>query len=117
MGIKIKFAFVFSDDKNPPDLVSLEVERVSDLAVSRRLLIFLFFSFENAAQFLQHLSADLPSVLQRDSADTFRSRAALTQGSNLRVNNAGTQREKDVSGCTALKHEYIFTFGTRIVMF
>lgn len=42
----------------------------------------------------------------------------LTQGSELRVNNAGTQRKKEISECgTALKHEYIFTFRMETVMF
>lgn len=88
---------MLSDGKNASDLVDLEilVESVFGLAVQHQPFI-IFTAFENVAQFC-HISSDLPSFLQRDSADIFRSRAVLTQGSELWVNNAGTQRKKEIS--------------------
>lgn len=56
-----------------------------------------FHCFSKCSVVLPPFSHDLPNFLQRDSADIFRSRAVLTQGSELRVNNAGTQRKKEIS--------------------
>lgn len=117
-GDKDEICIVFSDDKNAVDLVSFWVGCVFSLAVQRWPLIILP-AFENLAQFC-HISPVICRVFYKEILQiSLDFRAVLTQGTKLRVNNAGTQRRKKYQReCgTALKHEYIFTFRTETVMF
>lgn len=66
-----------------------ELSSAALLSFSRRL--------KNVAQFCNISSLICQVSSKGILADIFRSGAVLTQGSELRVNNAGTQRKKEIS--------------------
>lgn len=101
-GDKDEICFVFSDDRNTSDLVnsrSFSRERVwpSCLALASYhfflllLKTWLVFFFCNISSLICRVFSK--GILQI-SLDL---EAVLTQGSELRVNNAGTQRKKEIS--------------------
>lgn len=95
-GDKDEICFVFSDDRNTSDLVnsrSFSRERVwpSCLALAS-------YHFENVARFFCNISSLICRVFSKGILQiSLDLEAVLTQGSELRVNNAGTQRKKEIS--------------------
>lgn len=105
-GDKDEICFVFSDDRNTSDLVnsrSFSRERVwpSCLALAS-YHFFLLLLKTWLVFFLQHFFTDLPSFLQRDSADIFRSGSCAHPRERAKGKQCGhTEEERNIRGSAA----------------